>query len=59
MPDLLCAYRGQNILLEVKDGSKPPSERKLTRDQVTWIQNWNAPVYVVKNVTEALEAIIP
>jgi len=29
-PDLLVGYHGVNYLLEVKDGSKPPSRRKLT-----------------------------
>ena len=31
--DLLVGYRARNILLEVKDGNKVRSERKLTKAQ--------------------------
>lgn len=34
IPDLLVGYAGQNFLFEIKDGSKSPSKRKLTRAQV-------------------------
>ncbi|WP_333846890.1 hypothetical protein [Phaeobacter italicus] len=56
-PDLLVGFRGGNYLLEVKDGKKPPSARKLTPDQETWHCAWLGTVYVVKSVTEALIAI--
>ena len=56
-PDLLVAYCGQLFLVEVKDGSKPPSARRLTDDQVKWMANWYSPVHVVKNATEALNVI--
>ena len=44
-------------MIEVKDGDKPPSARKLTPDQVTWHEAWRGQVCVVKSVEEALEAI--
>lgn len=53
-PDLLCAFRQVNFLLEVKDGSKPPSARKLTPDEARWIGDWRAPVYIVTNALEAV-----
>lgn len=56
-PDLLVGYRGQTLLLEVKDGAKPPSARRLTPDQVDWHAAWRgSPVAVVCTVSEALEA---
>lgn len=45
------------ILLEVKDGTKPPSERQLTPDQVRWHREWRGPVAVVTTVDEALRAV--
>ena len=56
-PDLLVAYRGQNYLVEVKDGNKPPSARQLTPDQQKWHNGWMSPVYVVDSVEHALAVI--
>lgn len=56
-PDLLVLWRGVLTLLEVKDGSKPPSKRKLTPDQVEWHAKWRDCVHVVENVEQAIEAI--
>lgn len=53
-PDLLVGYMGKNYLMEIKDGSKPPSKRKLTEDEVEWYESWRGSLYVVGNVTEAL-----
>lgn len=57
VPDLLVGFRGMNYLMEVKDGSKPPSARRLTKDQMIWHKAWNGGVVVVTNETEALNAI--
>lgn len=57
-PDLLVGFRGSDYLLEVKDGGKPPSERRLTPSQVEWHGVWQgAPVPVVASVDDALRAI--
>lgn len=56
-PDLLVGYQGQNHLLEVKDGTKPPSARKLTERQIEWRQAWRGNCCVVKNEEEALTVI--
>jgi len=57
-PDLLVGYRGQTFLLEIKDGSKPPSQQKLTPAQEVWHRTWKGlPVEVVRDELEALEAI--
>jgi hypothetical protein len=53
-PDILCGWRGTNLLIEVKDGEKPPSARQLTPDQAVWHRDWRGKVYVVKDVDEAL-----
>lgn len=56
-PDLLVGYRGMNILMEVKDGRKPPSERKLTSDQIVWHSEWKGVVFLVTSVHDALDAL--
>lgn len=55
-PDLLVQRAGIYLyLLEVKDGSKPPSARRLTPDQKEFFLSWNA--YVVNDIAEALKAV--
>ena len=56
-PDLLCWARGRFTLLEVKDGAKPPSARKLTDDERAFFDNCPGPVHVVTSVEEALAAV--
>lgn len=56
-PDLLVGYRGVNWAIEVKDGNKPPSARKLTEAQIAWHRDWRGQVAVVQDVKSALEAI--
>jgi hypothetical protein len=54
-PDLLV-YRADTLsLLEIKDGSKIPSRRKLTPLQVEFHKQW--PVHVVNDIDEALKAV--
>ena len=57
VPDLLVGFRGRNWLIEVKDGSKPPSERKLTPAQQDWHALWRGQVVTVKDGDEALRAL--
>jgi hypothetical protein len=55
--DLLVGYLGQNHVLEVKDGSKPPSRRALTEDEAKWIAAWRGSYAIVTSPEEALAAI--
>lgn len=58
VPDLLCQYQGAFYLIEVKDGRKTPSQRKLTDDQVKWHEEWkSAFLGVVESPDEALKFI--
>ena len=56
-PDLLVGFRGLNWLLEIKDGSKPPSRRRLTPDEKEWISGWAGTTIVVLSVEEAIEVL--
>lgn len=58
VPDLLCAFHGRLVLLEVKDGHKVPSARKLTADQIEFHKEWaDVPLHVVESPWEALKAM--
>lgn len=56
-PDLVIGVQGRNVLLEVKDGRKPPSARKLTPAEREWIDAWRGQVNVVESVDDAIEAV--
>ena len=56
-PDLLVGYRGINYLMEIKDGDKVPSARKLTIDQKHWHSVWRGSVHIVKSLNEALKIL--
>jgi len=58
VPDLLIGWRGLNLLLEVKDGDKPPSERQLTPKQALWHRDWRGQVVTAENVDDALQAVL-
>ena len=59
--DLLVGHRGAWHLIEVKDGNKSPSRRKLTFDEMQFVLDIKnrAPVHVVVNVEQALDVIQP
>lgn len=58
VPDLLVGYQGKTILLEVKDGRKPPSARRLTEDQLKWHGAWRGgPLAVVDGPDAALRML--
>ena len=58
VPDLLVGYQGKTILFEVKDGKKPPSERRLTEQQLEWHGAWRGgPLAVVDGPDAALRVL--
>lgn len=56
-PDLLVARGDRLWLMEVKDGSLPPSRRRLTEDEANWHAMWRSKVYIVESVEDALKAV--
>jgi len=56
-PDLVVGYRGKTFLLEVKDPSKPKSDRQLTPDQVKFRDGWNGHYAVVETSEQAIDSL--
>lgn len=52
VPDLLVAFNGRNHLVEVKDGRKVKSARRLTEAQVAWQRMWRGDVHLVESVDD-------
>jgi hypothetical protein len=57
VPDILVGWRGANHLVEIKDGDKPPSARRLTADQVSWHGSWAGAVIVAESVEDAVTQV--
>lgn len=51
-PDLVVGFQGVNLLVEVKDGDKPPSAQKLTEPEQDWHDAWRGQVCVVNDVCQ-------
>ena len=56
-PDLVVAKSGLTWLLEVKDGDKPPSARKLTDDEREFHIKWQGVVLTVISPNDALSQL--
>lgn len=56
-PDIIVGRNGHTLPMEIKDESKPPSKRKLTKDERRWFEGWKGSAVVVNNLDEAIEAM--
>ena len=56
-PDLLVGFCGYNLLIEIKDGTRPLSARQLTPDQTRWHGDWRGVVHVVTSASQAVELV--
>ncbi len=52
-PDLLVGWNGKTILMEVKDGEKSPSARRLTEEQIKWHSEWMGGALLVVDSSES------
>ena len=57
LPDLLIGWMGDNYLIELKDGDKPPSKRKLTPDEKRFHSQWTGQVAVCNDLDEVLAVL--
>ena len=58
LPDLLVGFRGLTILMEVKDGQKVPSARKLTPAEQKFFDEWRGGIVaIVNSVDEAIDLL--
>lgn len=56
--DLIVGYRGRTIIMEVKDGRKPPSARKLTDNEQKFHDEWTGgELHIVTCIEEAIDIL--
>ena len=51
-PDLVCSKGGITLLVEIKDGSKPPSARKLTIKEQEFHSTWQGHLAIIESVDD-------
>jgi hypothetical protein len=58
-PDLVVGLRGKTVLIEIKDGAKVPSARKLTYAQREFCDNWTGgTIFVVESLEQATAVVM-
>ncbi len=56
-PDIVIGLNGKNYLIEIKNGSKPPSAQALTSPEKRFHQFWRGQITVIKSTKEAIEFV--
>lgn len=54
-PDAVVGYGGVTVLVEIKDGSKSPSRRRLTPEQVDFHGRFAGAITVIETPDQAIE----
>jgi len=53
-PDIIAGHSGTNYMIELKDGNKTASRRKLTEDEQEWHDKWKGQVAVADSLEDCL-----
>ena len=56
-PDICVGYGGVTVLVEIKDGSKELSRRKLTKDQVKFHGSFKGAITVIETFSQAVALV--
>ena len=56
-PDFVVGWMGANYLIELKDGEKVPSKRKLTKDEKKFHAQWGGQVDIAESFEDCLRII--
>lgn len=57
VPDLLVGYHGKNYLIELKDGEKVASKKKLTDDEKDFHAIWKGRIDIAESWQDAFKVI--
>jgi len=59
LPDLLVGFQGRTYLMELKDGNKPPSARRLTEAEEKFHSTWaGGSLYIVTSAQQAVDILM-
>ncbi len=52
--DIMISKNGRTVAIEIKDGNKPPSKRKLSEGEQKFRDNWQGEYALVESIEDAL-----
>lgn len=53
-PDCVVGRWHKTVLVEIKDGKKPPSARKLTPEEIRFKREWKGHYVIVESVDDVI-----
>jgi Holliday junction resolvase len=53
-PDIVASKQGLNFLIEIKDGSLPPSKRKLTPAEQEFKDSWRGQYDIIESIDDVV-----
>lgn len=53
--DAIVAKGSRTIAIEIKDGSKPPSQRKLSSGEVNFKNRWNGEWALIESIEDVIQ----
>lgn len=56
-PDIVIGLNKQCVAIEIKDGAKVPSQRKLTPDEVKFHDEWQGWIEIVYSVDDVINLV--
>ena len=55
--DLMVSKNGHTVAVEIKDGSKPPSQRRLTEGEQAFERNWLGAWRLIETLEDATKLV--
>jgi len=56
--DIVVGYKGLNYLIEIKDGKKSKSQKKLTEAEIKFHFDWYGQISIAENIDDILKIIL-
>ena len=56
-PDICVGLNRKSVLVEIKDGNKPPSARTLTKDEQKFHEEWKGSLFIVENIGDVIDLV--
>ena len=56
-PDICVGKNRKSVLVEIKDGNKPPSGKELTKDEQKFHDEWQGSIFVVEDLSDVISLV--